>query len=165
MILWASGRFLSKEYQPIARPLPALGKITKVTQIDADKHPSFPVLNFLVCRVCSKRILAPMYTKMPQCTNSQYLKLGIAKNSISRTARRTERLHITHCMAYTVVTVQESSAAIINRLTPNDPYMGRTAPLTSKRCILYIYSTNIGTECFKHALYSPFSLFKMQFVS
>ena len=43
-----------------------------------------------------------------------------------------------------------------NRLTPNDPYMGRTAPLTSKRCILYIYSTNIGAEYFKHALYSPF---------
>ena len=41
---------------------------------------------------------------------------------------------------------------IINRLTPNDPYMGRTAPLTSKRSILYIYSTNIGTEYFKHAL-------------
>ena len=36
----------------------------------------------------------------------------------------------------------------INRLTPNDPYMGRTAPLTSKRCILYIYSTNVGTEYF-----------------
>ena len=34
--------------------------------------------------------------------------------------------------------------------------MGRTAPLTSKRCILYIYSTNIGTEHFKHGLYSPF---------
>ena len=47
-----------------------------------------------------------------------------------------------------------SSTVII--LTPNDPYMGRTAPLTSKRCILYIYSTNIGTEYFKHALYSPF---------
>ena len=44
----------------------------------------------------------------------------------------------------------------INHLTPNDPYMGRTAPLTSKCCILYIYSTNIGTEYFKHALYSPF---------
>ena len=54
----------------------------------------------------------------------------------------------------------------LNRLTPNDPHMGRTAPLTSKRCILYIYSTNIGTEYFKHALYSPFFfLFKMQFVS
>jgi hypothetical protein len=38
--------------------------------------------------------------------------------------------------------------------------MGRTAPLTSKRCILYIYSTNKGTEYFKHALYSP--LFSLQ---
>ena len=47
-----------------------------------------------------------------------------------------------------------------NRLTPNDPYMGRTAPLTSKRSILYIYSTNIGTEYFKHALYSR--LFSLQ---
>ena len=45
---------------------------------------------------------------------------------------------------------------VLNLLTPNDPYMGRTAPLTSKRCILYNYSTNIGTEYFKHALYSPF---------
>ena len=53
----------------------------------------------------------------------------------------------------------------VNRSTPSDPYMGRTAPLTSKRCILYVYSTNIGTEYFKHALYSPFFLFKMQFVS
>ena len=43
-----------------------------------------------------------------------------------------------------------------NRLTPKDPYMGRTATLTSKRCILCIYSTNIVTEYFKHALYSPF---------
>ena len=41
-------------------------------------------------------------------------------------------------------------------MTPNDPYMGRTAPLTSKHYILYIYSTNIGTEYFKHALYPPF---------
>jgi len=41
-------------------------------------------------------------------------------------------------------------------LTPNDHYSGRTAPLTSKRCILYIYSTNIGTEYFKHGIYSPF---------
>ena len=54
----------------------------------------------------------------------------------------------------------------LNRLTPNDPYMGRTAPLTSKHYILYIYSTNIYIEYFKHALYSPFFfLFKMQFVS
>jgi len=45
----------------------------------------------------------------------------------------------------------------INPLTPNDHYSGGTAPLTSKRCILYIYSTNIGTEYFKHGIYSPFS--------
>jgi len=44
----------------------------------------------------------------------------------------------------------------LNPLTPNDTYSGRTAPLTSKRCILYIYSTNIGTEYFKHGIYSPF---------
>ena len=43
-----------------------------------------------------------------------------------------------------------------NPLTPNDDYSGRTAPLTSKRCILYIYSTNIGIEYFKHGIYSPF---------
>ena len=41
-------------------------------------------------------------------------------------------------------------------LTPKNLYSGRTAPLTSKRCILYIYSTNIWTEYFKHAIYSPF---------
>jgi len=41
-------------------------------------------------------------------------------------------------------------------LTPNDDYSGRTAPLTSKCFILYIYSTNIGTEYFKHGIYSPF---------
>ena len=44
----------------------------------------------------------------------------------------------------------------INPLMPNDPYSGRTTPLTSKRCILYIYSTNTGTEYFKHGIYSPF---------
>ena len=44
----------------------------------------------------------------------------------------------------------------VNPLKPNNAYMGRTAPLTSKRRILYIYSTNIGTEYFKHVIYSPF---------
>jgi len=43
----------------------------------------------------------------------------------------------------------------LNPLTPNDDYSGRTAPVTSKRCILYIYSTNIGTEYFKHGINSP----------
>ena len=43
----------------------------------------------------------------------------------------------------------------LNPLTPNDHYRGRTAPLTSKHCILFIYSTNIGIECFKRGIYSP----------
>ena len=55
--------------------------------------------------------------------------------------------------------VPELSTFEVNPLMPNDHYRGRTAPLTSKRCILYIYSTNTGTEYFKHGIYSPsFSL-------
>ena len=53
----------------------------------------------------------------------------------------------------------------INRLTPNDTYMGRTAPLTSKHCILYIYSTNICTEYLNMLQILRLFLFKMQFVS
>ena len=49
-----------------------------------------------------------------------------------------------------------------NPLTPNDHYSGCTAPLTSKRCILYTYSTNIGTEYFKHGIYSPFFSLSLQ---
>ena len=52
----------------------------------------------------------------------------------------------------------------LNLLKPNDPYRGRTALLTSKHFILYIYSTNTGTEYFKHGIYSTYFLFKMQFV-
>ena len=45
-------------------------------------------------------------------------------------------------------------------------YIYRTAPLTSRCCILYIYSTNICTEYFKYATHSLFfSLFKMPFIS
>ena len=61
---------------------------------------------------------------------------------------------------YEYIRCGDHGSTVVNRLTPNDPYMGRTAPLTSKRCILYIYSTNVGTEYFKHALYSP--LFPLQ---
>jgi len=43
----------------------------------------------------------------------------------------------------------------INPLTPKNHYSGRTAPLTSKRFILYIYSTHIGIEYFKHGICCP----------
>jgi hypothetical protein len=57
---------------------------------------------------------------------------------------------------------QNSDNSTFNPLTPNDHYSGRTAPLTSKRCILYIYSTNTGTEYFKHGIYFPFLYFSLQ---
>jgi len=38
-----------------------------------------------------------------------------------------------------------------NHSTPNGHSMGRTVQLTSRCCILYINSTNIHTEYFKHA--------------
>ena len=76
-----------------------------------------------------------------------------------------ELLCIRDILLVFLVTLLWAAAFVVNRLTPNDKYMGRTAPLTSKSCILYIYSTNTSTEYFKHALYSPFFLFKMQFVS
>ena len=47
---------------------------------------------------------------------------------------------------------------MFNPLAPNDVYVRRTAQLTSRRCILNIYSTNILTEYFKHAAHSPFFL-------
>ena len=43
-----------------------------------------------------------------------------------------------------------------NPLTPNDTYSDHITPLTSKHCILYIYSTNTDTEYFKRGIYSPF---------
>jgi len=56
-------------------------------------------------------------------------------------------------------TISMPTIYVFNPLTSKDPYSGRTAPLTSKRCILYIYSTNTGTEYFKLGIYvyCPFS--------
>ena len=54
--------------------------------------------------------------------------------------------------------VGKKNLPYINLLKPNDIYIYicRTAALTSRRYILNIYSTNIHTEYFKHAAYSPF---------
>jgi len=54
-----------------------------------------------------------------------------------------------------VVNLCRNTSASINPLMPKDPYIGRTAPLTSKRCILYIYSTNTGNKYFRHGIYCP----------
>jgi len=60
------------------------------------------------------------------------------------------------CVCVCVCSFQWMCWFAINPLTPNDFYSGRTAPLTSKRYVLYIYSTNTGTEYFKHGIYCPF---------
>ena len=68
--------------------------------------------------------------------------------------------------SFLVTFLSPEIATYINPLTPNDDYTGRATPRTSKRCILYIYSTNTGTE-YLNMVYtlSVFFLFKMQFVS
>ena len=77
--------------------------------------------------------------------------------------------HLNHCAASvprTIILLALTVVWPVNRslhyftetiypLTPNDPYSGRTAPLKSNHFILYIYSTNISTEYFKHGTYSP----------
>jgi len=65
--------------------------------------------------------------------------------------------HIESWEPYSLAVVQDGlQVEVLNPLTPNNHYSRRTASLTSKRCILYIYSTNISTEYFKHGIYSPF---------
>jgi len=68
----------------------------------------------------------------------------------------TERFYMSCKTANNSFNSLEAHCVVFNPLTPNDDYSGRTAPLTSKRCILCIYSTNTGTEYFKHGIYSPF---------
>jgi hypothetical protein len=52
------------------------------------------------------------------------------------------------------LTLYSTNLSSLNLLTPKDLCMGRSAPPTSESFILYIYSTVIGTEYFKNALYS-----------
>ena len=70
-------------------------------------------------------------------------------NHIPRNGYATEN-HLTGNFCYSF------EFTMFNPLTLNDDYSCHTTPPTSKRCILYIYSTNIGTEYFKHGIYSPF---------
>ena len=70
------------------------------------------------------------------------------------TRRHVFRTH-THREAVCLST-DEIPEYLINPLNPKDAYIDRTAPLTSRRYILYIYSKTIRTEYFKHAAHSPF---------
>jgi hypothetical protein len=88
---------------------------------------------------CASRTLLRMRLTMGVCLVLCYVRL---------TQHNTRHTHTIYVCALVGV--------LINPLKPNDRCSGHTAPLTSKRYILYIYSTNIGTEYFKHGIYSPF---------
>ena len=71
--------------------------------------------------------------------------------------RRKFYLHTLYCITASYQrSVINKGIKLFNPLAPNDVYIRRTAQLTSRRCILNIYSTNILTEYFKHAARSPF---------
>jgi len=94
---------------------------------------------------------------LPLSWEQQLSQNSPADTGCNKSAKLSMEIKRKHPVYYT----QQS----INLLTPNVDYSGRTTPITSKRCILYIYSTNTDTEYFKHGIYCPFFLFKMQFVS
>ena len=58
-------------------------------------------------------------------------------------------------------------AYVLNPLKPNDLYIGRTAPLTFRRCILYIFIQQIYVLNILNMLHNLrfFPLFKMPFIS
>jgi len=72
---------------------------------------------------------------------------------------------VLHCYNPCFIKTEYPVGFMTNPLTPNDHYICRTAPLTSKRSSLCIDSTNIGTEYFQLGINSPFFSFKMQVVS
>ena len=88
-------------------------------------------------------MISVIYRRVPQICENYSLAEGLLDSKwLHRWVRRVRK----HLWRLTV-----------RRLTTHIwVFMGRTAPLTPKCCILYIYSPNVGTEYFKHSLYSPF---------
>jgi len=64
--------------------------------------------------------------------------------------------HQSHSQVLRINNTNALSTFFFKHLTPNDRFSGRTAPLTYRCCIFFIYSTNIRTEYFKHVAYSLF---------
>ena len=75
--------------------------------------------------------------------------LKMATVSSLKHRRKSTNLH--GIADYKLTLINNTRYKNINHLTPNGHSMGRTAQLTSRCFILYIYSTNIRTEYFKHA--------------
>jgi len=83
------------------------------------------------------------------------LKSNIVWNFYRRTVHF--EIYVVHSPTNALfINLVKSFKFTFNPLTPNDQFSGRTVPLTSKCCILYIYSTNIDTAYFKRGIYSPY---------
>ena len=81
---------------------------------------------------------------------------SFGKESCGWTARRSLRSNTPRLLEKRQHGWKEIIKYYVHPLAPNDVYIRRTAQLTSRRCILNIYSTNILSEYFKHGAHSPF---------
>ena len=100
------------------------------------------------------QLMADFYQSRYACLSQLVEVLLQFRYAVCHTESCNGLLKFLNCLFGHVASCQKWSA--VKPLTLNDNYSGLTAPLTSKRCILYIYSTNIGIEYFKHGIYSSF---------
>ena len=92
-----------------------------------------------------------MYLNVSELYNTIFIKFSTKKFQLILFS-----FSLMHCKIY----------PLFNPLTPNDPYRNLTAPLTSKRCIFYIFIQQMQLLNILNTVYSlRFFLFKMQFVS
>ena len=95
-----------------------------------------------------------MTSSLMACVNC-----GISFSSYQRFHLRVGFSPVMYCLCYNVKVTSHNSYVYwvrLNSSAPNVVYVSRTAQLTSRRCILNIYSTNVLNEYFKHAAHSPF---------
>ena len=88
------------------------------------------------------------FSKKASPIENTYISENVDKSTKLQTSFRKDTCHIyNHIVASSILQVRgclektgkfHVLTSTINRLTPNDPYMGRTATLASKLCILYI---------------------------
>ena len=107
-----------------------------------------------------------MKQKFPNVTTYGYTQEGIVQYHVKKNQADMLKTALSgvkiswkiHCQWYwrPGVFVSPVNPKLLNHLTPNGHFSGRTSSLTSRRGILYIYSTNICTEYFKHVAHSPF---------
>ena len=86
------------------------------------------------------------------------MKENLIKNRVKKKNETTLQCHHSVCVLICIIAFMPmTTTRLINSIFQSSSKSQQFLTLTSKRCILYIYSTNTGTEYFKHALYSPFS--------